>query len=96
MSPSVSPALPQQRIHHLLGHPPDLRGHIDTHGPLNVARGRSRSWRHGLVTSLEDSGLTGRGGGRFPLPSSWRLPNPAALAAPSSSMRWRASRPQQG
>jgi NADH:ubiquinone oxidoreductase subunit F (NADH-binding) len=66
MSPSPSPAPSLQRVHHLLGQPADLQGHLDAHGPLNVARGRSSSWHHGLVASLEESGLTGRGGGAFP------------------------------
>jgi NADH:ubiquinone oxidoreductase subunit F (NADH-binding) len=66
MSLSPSPAPPLQRVHHLLGQPADLQGHLDAHGPLNVARGRSSSWQHGLVASLEESGLTGRGGGAFP------------------------------
>jgi NADH:ubiquinone oxidoreductase subunit F (NADH-binding) len=66
MSPSPIPAPSLQSVHHLLGQPADLRGHLDAHGPLNVARGRSDSWQHGLVASLEDSGLTGRGGGAFP------------------------------
>jgi NADH:ubiquinone oxidoreductase subunit F (NADH-binding) len=66
MSPNSSPAPSLQRVHHLLGQPADLPGHLDAHGPLNVARGHSNSWQHGLVASLEESGLTGRGGGAFP------------------------------
>ena len=66
MSPNPSPALPLQTVHHLLGQPSDLQGHLDAHGPLNVVRGRSNSWQHGLMASLEESGLTGRGGGAFP------------------------------
>jgi NADH:ubiquinone oxidoreductase subunit F (NADH-binding) len=66
MCPSSSPAPPLQRDHHLLGHPSDLKGHLDAHGPLNVARGVGNSWQHDLVDSLEASGLTGRGGGAFP------------------------------
>jgi NADH:ubiquinone oxidoreductase subunit F (NADH-binding) len=66
MCPSPSPAPSLQRVHHLLGQPADLQGHLDAHGPLNVARGRSNSWQQGLVASLEESGLTGRGGGAFP------------------------------
>jgi NADH:ubiquinone oxidoreductase subunit F (NADH-binding) len=66
MTPSPSPAPSLQRVHHLLGQPADLQGHLDAHGPLNVARGSSNSWQHGLVASLEESGLTGRGGGAFP------------------------------
>jgi NADH:ubiquinone oxidoreductase subunit F (NADH-binding) len=66
MSSSPSRTPPLQRIHHLLGQPADLPGHLDAHGPLNVARGRSNSWQHSLVDSLEESGLSGRGGGAFP------------------------------
>jgi NADH:ubiquinone oxidoreductase subunit F (NADH-binding) len=66
MTHSASPAPPVNRVHRLLGHPSDLRGHLDAHGPLNVAPGRDRSWQQGLVTNLEVSGLTGRGGGAFP------------------------------
>ena len=66
MCPSTSPAPPLQRAHHLIGHPRDLKGHLDAHGPLNVARGGGNSWQGDLVNSLEVSGLTGRGGGAFP------------------------------
>ena len=53
-------------MHHLLGHPSDLPGHIETHGPLAVAVGRHTSWEEALTASLESSGLVGRGGGGFP------------------------------
>ena len=66
MCPSTGPAPPLQRVHHLLGHPSDLKGHLDVHGPLNVARRRGNSWQDDLVNSIEASGLTGRGGGAFP------------------------------
>jgi NADH:ubiquinone oxidoreductase subunit F (NADH-binding) len=66
MTRSANPTRPQGDVHRLLGHPSDLPGHIDVHGPLNVALGRNRSWQEGLATSLESSGLTGRGGGAFP------------------------------
>lgn len=66
MAPNTSPAPPLQKVHRLLGHPTDLQGHLAANGPLNVARGRSDSWRNELVTSLEASGLTGRGGAAFP------------------------------
>ena len=66
MTLSADRALPLNQVHHLLGHPNDLEGHIDTHGPLQVALGRNGSRQDGLVDSLEASGLTGRGGGAFP------------------------------
>jgi NADH:ubiquinone oxidoreductase subunit F (NADH-binding) len=53
-------------VHHLLGHPVDLAGHARAHGSLDVAFGRSRSWQEDLISSIEASGLTGRGGGAFP------------------------------
>jgi NADH:ubiquinone oxidoreductase subunit F (NADH-binding) len=52
--------------HRLLGHPVDLAGHTRVHGPLDVVFGRTRSWRDELISSIEASGLTGRGGGAFP------------------------------
>ena len=66
MTPSVSEAPPQGVVHRLLGPPSDLAGHIATHGPLTVALGRDPSWQDALTTSLEESGLAGRGGGGFP------------------------------
>jgi hypothetical protein len=66
MTHSANPAPPLGNVHRLLGHPSDLKGHLDAHGPLNVALGRNYSWQQGLMTSLEASGLTGRGGGAFP------------------------------
>ena len=53
-------------LHHLLGHPTDLSGHIDAHGPLAVALGRHESWQAALAANLDASGLLGRGGGGFP------------------------------
>jgi NADH:ubiquinone oxidoreductase subunit F (NADH-binding) len=53
-------------LHHVLGHPSDLAGHIETHGPLAVSVNRDVSWRQALADNLEESGLTGRGGGGFP------------------------------
>jgi NADH:ubiquinone oxidoreductase subunit F (NADH-binding) len=66
MTQSATPAPPSSKVHHLLGHPSDLKGHLESHGPLNVALGRTASWQDGLAASLEASGLTGRGGGGFP------------------------------
>lgn len=66
MGSDVSQAPPRSTLHHLLGHPSDLAGHIDTHGPLAVAVGNHNSWQRALTASLESSGLAGRGGGGFP------------------------------
>jgi NADH:ubiquinone oxidoreductase subunit F (NADH-binding) len=66
MTYSLSPAPPLSEVHHLLGHPNDLRGHIETHGPLKMAPDRSSSWPDTLLANLEASGLAGRGGSAFP------------------------------
>jgi NADH:ubiquinone oxidoreductase subunit F (NADH-binding) len=66
MTNSASTAPPRNEVHRLLGHPTDLRGHVETHGSLEVALGRSSSWQDALVANLEASGLGGRGGGAFP------------------------------
>ncbi len=66
MSTSGTAALPRSDVHHLLGHPADLTGHINAHGPLAVFLGNDRSWQRALASSLETSGLAGRGGGGFP------------------------------
>jgi NADH:ubiquinone oxidoreductase subunit F (NADH-binding) len=58
-------APPRSALHHLLGHPTDLAGHLATHGPLAVNLGAHTSWQRALTASLESSGLTGRGGGGF-------------------------------
>src|SRR6202041_907532 len=39
---------------------------IDALGPLAVWLGRDTSWERALASSLESSGLTGRGGGGVP------------------------------
>ncbi len=51
-------------LHHLLGHPPDLAGHVHALGPLVLPDGHHQ--RRTLAASLEASGLHGRGGGDFP------------------------------
>ena len=66
MSNDVSQAPSRSTLHHLLGHPIDLAGHILAHGQLAVATGHYDSWQRALTASLESSGLTGRGGGGFP------------------------------
>jgi NADH:ubiquinone oxidoreductase subunit F (NADH-binding) len=63
---TTNTAPPLGSVHQLLGHPTDLEGHLDAHGPLNVALYPNCSWEQSLVTSVEASGLTGRGGGAFP------------------------------
>jgi NADH:ubiquinone oxidoreductase subunit F (NADH-binding) len=65
MTHSVRQA-PQVALHHLLGHPVDLAGHIEVHGALALSMGHDTSWQRALAASLEESGLTGRGGGGFP------------------------------
>jgi NADH:ubiquinone oxidoreductase subunit F (NADH-binding) len=62
----VSTLSSERTAHHILGHPSDLAGHIDTHGLPAVFMGRETSWRRALATSIEQSGLVGRGGGGFP------------------------------
>ena len=66
MTVSATASPPQGDLHHVLGHPTDLHGHIERHGPLAVFLGNDASWQHALASSLESSGLTGRGGGGFP------------------------------
>ena len=56
MTHSANPAQALDNVHRLLGHPSDLKGHLDAHGPLNVALGRNGSWQQGLMASLEAFG----------------------------------------
>jgi len=51
-------------VHHLLGQPGDLAGHLHVHGPLILPDGHHQ--RRALAANLEASGLHGRGGGDFP------------------------------
>jgi NADH:ubiquinone oxidoreductase subunit F (NADH-binding) len=66
MMHNADPARPRTGVHQLLGHPSDLKGHLDAHGPLDVALYRNTSCQQSLVTSVEASGLAGCGGGAFP------------------------------
>jgi len=50
-------------VHHLLGHPRDLAGYIQAHGPLLMPDGHLPLR---MAAYLEASGLQGRGGGGFP------------------------------
>jgi NADH:ubiquinone oxidoreductase subunit F (NADH-binding) len=51
----------------------DLGGHVERHGPLPVAKTTSAAWADGLLTEIERSGLTGRGGAGFPSSTKLRL-----------------------
>jgi NADH:ubiquinone oxidoreductase subunit F (NADH-binding) len=62
----VSEALPTTGRYRVLGHPTDLAGHVATLGPVPLPRERARGWREAFVSSLEASGLAGRGGAGFP------------------------------
>jgi NADH:ubiquinone oxidoreductase subunit F (NADH-binding) len=66
MTASVTEAPCRGDVHRLLGHPSDLDGHVEALGPLTVSLGRDTSWERALASSLESSGLPGRGGGGFP------------------------------
>jgi NADH:ubiquinone oxidoreductase subunit F (NADH-binding) len=66
MTPSLSQAPSRGALHRLLGQPSDLAGHLAAHGPLAVSLGDGPSWQDALASSLESSGLAGRGGGGFP------------------------------
>jgi hypothetical protein len=66
MRPGLSRALVEADVHHLLGQPSDLAGHVDVHGPLSVVCGPETSLERAVTNRLRASGLTGRGGGGFP------------------------------
>jgi NADH:ubiquinone oxidoreductase subunit F (NADH-binding) len=66
MPPSVSEALPTTAPYRLLGHPTDLAGHVASVGPVPLPTSAGRNWREAFVSSLEASGLAGRGGAGFP------------------------------
>jgi NADH:ubiquinone oxidoreductase subunit F (NADH-binding) len=66
MRHSFSNSLVDADVHHLIGQPTDLAGHIGANGPLSVFGGDETSWERDLTNSLQASGLTGRGGGGFP------------------------------
>jgi NADH:ubiquinone oxidoreductase subunit F (NADH-binding) len=66
MATSATESPTRGEYHHVLGHPSDLSGHIARHGNLAIRLGKDHSWRSALATSLETSGLAGRGGGGFP------------------------------
>ena len=64
MVPNGATAEVRVASHHVLGHPRDLNGHRDAHGPLLLPDGHLG--RKAMAARLEASGLHGRGGGGFP------------------------------
>ncbi len=66
MTPDVGEMRRETDRYSLLGHPSDLAGHRRTLGPLPIPAVFDPSWSVALVTALETSGLTGRGGAAFP------------------------------
>ena len=64
--PSVSGTIPTTGHYRLLGHPTDLAGHVATLGPVPLPSRRDHGWREAFVSTLEASGLGGRGGAGFP------------------------------
>ena len=63
---SSGPSVHDAHRHRLLGHPIDLAGHVEAHGPVQLPVGRNLPWQQAFIATLEASGLTGRGGGAFP------------------------------
>jgi NADH:ubiquinone oxidoreductase subunit F (NADH-binding) len=64
--PSATDTLPETNRYRILGHPSDLAGHLAALGPAPLPTSSARAWREGFVSSLEASGLPGRGGAGFP------------------------------
>lgn len=58
--------LPETQRYRILGHPTDLAGHVAALGPVPLPSSSRRIWREGFVSTLEASGLPGRGGAGFP------------------------------
>ncbi|HWD54329.1 MAG TPA: NADH-ubiquinone oxidoreductase-F iron-sulfur binding region domain-containing protein [Acidimicrobiales bacterium] len=63
---TTSRMLPDTGRYRLLGHPTDLAGHVAALGPAPLPAPRERGWRDHFVSTLEASGLAGRGGAGFP------------------------------
>jgi len=62
---NVSEALPITNRYRLLGYPTDLAGHVAALGPVPLPSAGARGWREAFVSTLEASGLSGRGGAGF-------------------------------
>jgi NADH:ubiquinone oxidoreductase subunit F (NADH-binding) len=52
--------------------PPDLEGHLATHGALSLSRGADPEWARQMGRSMAASGLRGRGGAGFPAAEKWQ------------------------
>ena len=50
---------------------PGLVDHLMLHGPVIIPTGNDPAWAEGLRAEVAASGLTGRGGGGFPVASKW-------------------------
>ncbi len=53
-----------------VGEPPSLAEHLARYGPLRSS-GLDRRHREAVIAEVDRSGLTGRGGARFPPRGSW-------------------------
>ena len=52
--------------HRLTRQPPDLVGHLESHGPLPVPHSVNPQWQRDFAENIAASGLAGRGGAAFP------------------------------
>ena len=91
---NVSEAPPITDRYRLLGYPTDLAGHVAALGPVPLPSPGARGWREAFVSTLEASGLSGRGGAGFSAAIKLAVAHAAGgPAARSWSTPWRGSRP---